>query len=231
MAWFLKALRLWPWLAAISSGLLYAFCFAPFNQAWLCWIALTPLLAAIWFSGADSKRRWLRNLLLGYVSGVVFFSVVFSWLGSLGSLFQSVPLYGLPVLLSVYLGLYPAFWSWLAGLIRPREAVTAETGQQPAGKWDEMLMRAGQMPPPLDSPWLKSFTNLRLAFCLACVWVALGMDPRMAPGRLRLERPGHRPAFQLADHSDRRVYRRKWFVLCRCLRQCHRRLHGAAVDS
>ena len=28
-----KMLRLWPWLAAILSGLLYAGCFAPFNQA------------------------------------------------------------------------------------------------------------------------------------------------------------------------------------------------------
>ena len=44
-------------------------CFAPFDQAWLCWIALTPLLAAVWFSGANSKRRWLRDLSLGYVAG------------------------------------------------------------------------------------------------------------------------------------------------------------------
>src|SRR5438094_325717 len=58
----------WPWLAAICSGLLYAGCFAPFNLTWLCWIALTPLLAAIWFSGAESRRRWLRNLILGYVA-------------------------------------------------------------------------------------------------------------------------------------------------------------------
>ena len=67
-----KALRYWPWLAAIFSGLLCTFCFPPFNQAWLCWFALTPLLAAVWFSGTDSKRRWLRDLNLGYLAGLVF---------------------------------------------------------------------------------------------------------------------------------------------------------------
>ena len=46
-----KVLRIWPWLAAICSGLLYTGCFAPFNFTWLCWIALTPLIAAILFSG------------------------------------------------------------------------------------------------------------------------------------------------------------------------------------
>ena len=49
--------KLWPWLAAICSGLLYAACFAPFNLTWFCWIALTPLIAAIWFSGAESRHR------------------------------------------------------------------------------------------------------------------------------------------------------------------------------
>jgi len=67
------AQRLWPWIAAIASGLLCAACFPPFNQVWLCWIALTPLIIAIWFSPRNPKRPWLRDLLLGYVAGVVFF--------------------------------------------------------------------------------------------------------------------------------------------------------------
>ena len=68
-----KVLRVWPWLAAICSGLLYAGCFAPFNLIWLCWIALTPLMTAIWFSGNESRRPLLRNLALGYVAGLAFF--------------------------------------------------------------------------------------------------------------------------------------------------------------
>ena len=72
--------KLWPWFAASCSGFLYAACFAPFNLTWFCWIALTPLVAAIWFSGRQSRHRWFRNLLLGYVAGLTFFWIVFSWL-------------------------------------------------------------------------------------------------------------------------------------------------------
>ena len=54
MAWFSKTAaasgRGWR---RSPAGLLYAACFAPFDQAWLCWIALTPLLAAVWFSGEN----------------------------------------------------------------------------------------------------------------------------------------------------------------------------------
>src|ERR1043166_6304339 len=104
--------KFWPWLAAAVSGLLGVACFAPFNQAWLCWIAMTPLTCAVWFSGQNSNCRWLRNLMLGYVAGIVFSTGVFSWLGSLGTLFDNFWLHGLPLLLSVYLGLYFAFWAW-----------------------------------------------------------------------------------------------------------------------
>ncbi|MEY2486715.1 MAG: apolipoprotein N-acyltransferase [Verrucomicrobiota bacterium] len=117
--WLTRVLRVWPWVAAIASGLLYAASFAPFNQDWLCWICLTPLISAIWFSGKDSRRKWLRDLLLGYVAGVVFFTITFSWLGSLGTLFESVWLKGLSLLLSLYLGMNLAFWAWVIGLITP----------------------------------------------------------------------------------------------------------------
>jgi apolipoprotein N-acyltransferase len=110
---------LWPWLAAILSGLLCIDCFPPLNQGWFCWFSLIPLVVAIWFSGENSKRRWLRNLLLGYVAGIVFFTGAFSWLGSLGTLYESFWLHGLSLLLSLYLAVYFAFWAWFVGLIRP----------------------------------------------------------------------------------------------------------------
>jgi apolipoprotein N-acyltransferase len=118
-------LRLWPWLAAVISGVLGTACFPPFNQDWLAWVALVPLICAVWFSNQQTKRRWLRNLLLGYVSGLVFFTASFSWLGSLGRLFDSVWLYGLPFLLSLYLALHWAFWGWFAGFIKPRVFVSS----------------------------------------------------------------------------------------------------------
>src|SRR5881227_1000084 len=75
-----RALRLWPWLAAILSGLLAAAALPPFDQAWLIWMALVPLMSGILFSGEKSRRRWLRDLGLGYVCGLTFFWISFFWI-------------------------------------------------------------------------------------------------------------------------------------------------------
>lgn len=115
----MKTLRLWPWLAAIVSGFFCTGCFPPFNQTWLCWIALAPLICAVWFPRQNSRRRWLRNLLLGYVAGIVFFTAAFSWLGALGDLYGNFFLHSLSFLLSTYLALYFALWTWFLGLIKP----------------------------------------------------------------------------------------------------------------
>jgi apolipoprotein N-acyltransferase len=156
--WLLKALRFWPWLAAISSGLLCTGCFPPFDQTWLCWIALTPLIAAIWFSGKDSRHLWLRNLLLGYVAGLAFFWTVLSWLTTVTVLGWFV--------LEFYMAIYFALWAWFCGLVRPRE-IKEEPGST---KWDQMLAQAGRDRPPLQSPWTRSTNNLALAFLLAAAW-------------------------------------------------------------
>ena len=126
-----KVATVWPWLAAICSGLLCTLCFPPFDQSWFCWFALAPLIAAVWFSGENSKRRWLRNLLLGYLAGIVFFTATFSWLGSLGVLFLNFWLRGLSLLLAVYLGAYFAFWGWFIGLIASRNFLAS---------WRNLLM-------------------------------------------------------------------------------------------
>lgn len=182
-----RVLRLWPWLAAVATGLLYRACFAPFNQAWLCWIALTPLLAAVWFSEPRlGRRRWLRDLLLGFTAGAVFFWGVFSWLTTV-----TVP--GL-VLVGLYMGNYIAAWAWLCGRLTPRlvekrvtglDAVTqrlAEKRAAAAKPQGVQIRRAAEIPDfveiPIDpklkaSPWLSSWSNLRLAFLLATAWVTI----------------------------------------------------------
>ncbi|MGH8091967.1 MAG: apolipoprotein N-acyltransferase [Chthoniobacterales bacterium] len=164
-----KWLKLWPWSAALLSGVLTTLCFAPFEQTWLCWIALTPLLAAVWFSGAGAKRRWLRDLLLGYVAGVVFFWSVLSWL-------HTVTVPGL-VLVGLYMGVYFAIWSWIAGLVRPGPARTKETGETPNVQRPTFNIPLGNALPnesrEAHSPWLSSLHNLWLAFVLASAWTAL----------------------------------------------------------
>ena len=119
---FKSARALWPWGAAALSGLLLALCFPPFNQGWLCWIALTPLLTALWFSNEPGRRPWLKMAALGYVAGIVFFTVTFKWLSSLATLFGSRWLVLIPFLLALYLGFYLAFWGWFCGVfVRDRE--------------------------------------------------------------------------------------------------------------
>ena len=153
-----KAFRAWPWLAAICSGLLYTGCFAPFNLTWFCWIALTPLVAAIWFSRKESRHPWLRNLALGYVTGLTFFWTALSWL-------TTVTILGWFVL-QFYMAIYFALWAWFCGLLRPREA----RRQLSAGKWDQMLAEARSTAALPRSPWTKSTNNLLLAFLLAAAW-------------------------------------------------------------
>jgi apolipoprotein N-acyltransferase len=153
--------KLWPWLAAICSGFLYAACFAPFNLTWFCWVALTPLIAAVWFSGAESRHPWLRNLLLGYVAGLTFFWIVFSWL-------TTVTILGWFVL-EFYMAIYIAIWACFCGLVRPRP----KTNRAGASKWEEMLSQARTSATPPQSPWTKSTNNLRLALLLAAAWTTL----------------------------------------------------------
>ena len=158
MSWSAKAFRAWPWLAAICSGLLYTSCFAPFNLSWFCWIALTPLIAAILFSGEESRHPWLRNLALGYVTGLTFFWTALSWL-------TTVTILGWFVL-QFYMAIYFALWAWFCGLLRPREA-----GRQlSAGKWDQMLAEARGTAALPRSRWTRSTNNLLLAFLLAAAW-------------------------------------------------------------
>ncbi len=117
--------ELWPWLAATFSGVSLALCYPRFDQSWLCWIALTPLICAVWFSRPPARRCWLRNVALGQLTGMVFFSITFGWLSSLGTLFENFWLHLLPELLSVYLALFFAFWSWFLGLLRAQNFLSS----------------------------------------------------------------------------------------------------------
>ncbi|PYL78010.1 MAG: hypothetical protein DMF27_04825, partial [Verrucomicrobia bacterium] len=155
-----RLLRLWPWLAAITSGLLGAAALPPLDQTWLIWIALVPLCATILFSGENTRHRWLRDLLLGYVAGLTFFWSCFFWLTTVSALGWFI--------LQFYLALYFAVWGCFCGLMRPRPRKIVARD-----KWSEMLARAKPEPLPASSPWLSSGHNFFLALCLTAAWVAL----------------------------------------------------------
>lgn len=114
-----------PWVAAVLSGVLLAACFAPWEHANLVWIALTPLLWALWRGPREPSLA--RSAGLGATAGLVFYATAFSWLSELAPLFEAPFLRGLPLLLGAYLALYPALWAML--ISRPPRVEESGKGQ------------------------------------------------------------------------------------------------------
>jgi apolipoprotein N-acyltransferase len=140
--------RLWPWGAAATSGILLALCFPGWNQTWLCWIALTPLIAALWFSTNEGRWRWLKKAALGFCTGLFFFCTVFFWLTTVTDLMEPRALgFAAWFGLMCYLSFYFALWGWFTGCV----AFDARTDSKKL---------------------LSSRHNLRLGFVCATAWVA-----------------------------------------------------------
>ena len=133
----------WPWLAAALSGALLVLCFAPFDQAWLVWIALAPLFAAIWFGPVHPRHPLLRKAELGYLTGLVFFLGSLSWL-------HTVTVAGW-FILCLYLALYPALW---AGIVFVIATPRREPGED-------------------RPVWLSSRHNLSIGWLSAAAWVSI----------------------------------------------------------
>jgi apolipoprotein N-acyltransferase len=138
-----KIVHLWPWAAAALSGVLLVLCFAPFEQAWLVWIALAPLFAALWFGPIHPKHPLLRKAELGYITGLVYFFGSLYWL-------MQVTAPGW-LILCLYLAVYPALW---AGIV-----------------W--VVATPRQNPDDHRPVWLSSWRNLGAAALAASAWVAL----------------------------------------------------------
>ena len=132
--------------------------FPPADVGGFAFVALVPLLMAVWIP-QGGKRRGLRHFTLGYVAGLIFFTTTFSWLSELAPLFHSPALNGLPLLFAAYLALYPAVWAWLAGWIAGSQFRPLPP-PDPLAKFERPLL-------------LQSSRNLGIAFFCAASWVAL----------------------------------------------------------
>ena len=132
--------------------------FPPADVGGFAFVALVPLLMAVWIP-QGGKRRALRHFTLGYVAGLIFFTTTFSWLSELAPLFHSPALNGLPLLFAAYLALYPAVWAWLAGWIGSTQFRPLPP-PDPLAKFERPLL-------------LQSSRNLGIAFFCAASWVAL----------------------------------------------------------
>lgn len=104
--WGMRIVRVWVQIAAaVASGLLVAGLFAPFDQSWLVWVAMLPLL---WALGAvRGKRVGWKGFGIGYVAGLASGLVQLQWLGTVSWL--GVVL--LSLYLAIYWGLFGAFAS------------------------------------------------------------------------------------------------------------------------
>ena len=119
-----KLRRLWPWIAALLSGVLLAICYPPFTADGLIWIWQAPLLGALWFSDLGEKR-WRRGALLGLVCGLVFFAINLSWITEIshvaGTFFAGLgALVALALYLSLYFALFGAFATTAGRWIIPK---------------------------------------------------------------------------------------------------------------
>jgi apolipoprotein N-acyltransferase len=179
--------RAWPWLAALATGGLLTLCLEPWNQAWLCWIALTPLLAAVWNTGKTTmpslsitdatgtsppgrrlmflREPWARACALGYAAGLVFFWCAFYWLWQVTG-----PGW---FLLAFYMAFYFAAWgAFMATVAKPvlRTPVPIAAGGLVPGRRYNTEPAGAPVP---ASPFLRSRWNLWTAFLGAAAWVAL----------------------------------------------------------
>jgi apolipoprotein N-acyltransferase len=150
--------KLWPWLFAITSGLLLALCFPPYNAGGLAFFALVPVLCAVWLKRPARRRGWY-HFGLGYVTGLTFFTMTFAWLSELGPLFNNGALRFLSFYLALYLALYPAVWTWFVGWV--------------SGQHFAPIPPLDPLAPFTRPPLLLSTRNLALAITLAAAWTAL----------------------------------------------------------
>jgi apolipoprotein N-acyltransferase len=104
--------------AAIASGLMVAGLFPPFQFPALVWVAMMPLLWALW--SVTGKHAGRKGFGIGFLGGAVSCLIQFNWLSTVSSLAAVL----LPVYLAIYWGLFGAFTTTLG---RPRKIGGART--------------------------------------------------------------------------------------------------------
>ena len=147
--------RHWPLLAAIASGVWLALCFPPFSLGNTAFLALSPLLCAVWIPRGMTPWRRFR---LGFVTGLVAYTTIFWWLGELAPLSHSPGLRLIPFGMGAGIALVPAIWAMFVGWFAGRQV---------------FVEKPDPLAPGVRPVLLSSSRNLALGVVVAASWVAL----------------------------------------------------------
>ena len=147
--------RYWPLIAAITSGIWLALCFPPGPLGRTAFLALAPLMCAVWIP--RNMTQW-RRFRLGYLTGLIAYTATFSWLSELVPLFHSPVLIALPLGMGIGIALVPAIWAVFAGWFAGRQLLVVPP--DPFAPHERPVL-------------LSSMRNLGLAAVVAAAWVAL----------------------------------------------------------
>jgi apolipoprotein N-acyltransferase len=99
--------------AALASGLLVAGLFPPFDFSFLAWVAMAPLLMALW--SVKGKRAAWKGFGIAYAGGALSSLIQFNWLATVSSLGAVL----LPLYLAIFWGLFGAFAASLGNPWKP----------------------------------------------------------------------------------------------------------------
>ncbi|MDA0812759.1 MAG: apolipoprotein N-acyltransferase [Verrucomicrobia bacterium] len=159
--WILRALQaavVWPsqfWqpllISALCGGAL-ALAYPRWNLGWLVWVALAPMIVALWFLMPDSGwRRAAQAALCGWVGGCAFYLINLSWITEVSGIGW--------LAVCLYLALYFAVWAAVVACIgRPNFASLQKDTAQTS--WAARIFAS-------------SLDSLRVAFLSAATWTAL----------------------------------------------------------
>jgi len=118
---------------SLLSGLLLILCFPQFNLSFLAWIALVPLLLALYsLSSTSSKDLLGKSFILGLLTGVVFYGGLLYWVISI----RRVSPLGIPawLLLSVFQALYLALFSLITSFFYSLSSFPASAERRSADR-------------------------------------------------------------------------------------------------
>ena len=154
----------WHWLLSPAGGILTALAFYPFDFSQVIWVAMLPLLTALWCGPA----KFWRGLMHGWLYGMGYFCTTFHWLPEVATIFnipQGAFIFVAYLPLFAYFSLQTGLWAGVtATLLRPKlndgPVTTDMSAEQRKAAWAKWA-------------WGNMATTLRSAAGCAALWVCV----------------------------------------------------------